>query len=237
MRYIQTMKQQQEVEKMMNTKTKAIGISFSSKAQEMATMALFTAIVLIMAFTPIGLIDLPLIKATILHVPVIIGAILLGPKKGAFLGFVFGLTSIIKNTMTPSILSFAFTPFMQVPGTESGSIWALFICFVPRILVGIVPYYVYRLIYRVFPNMKSFGKTIAFAICGAVGAMTNTILVMGSIYVFFKDAFAGIKGIAVNEVLNVITGIVLVNGMPEALVAAVITPFICLAVLKAGIKK
>lgn len=73
----------------------------------------------------------PLIKATILHVPVIIGSILLGPKKGAFLGGIFGLTSLIKNTMMPSALSFAFSPFIPVPGTDRGSLWALVICFVP----------------------------------------------------------------------------------------------------------
>ena len=47
----------------------------SAAVRDMVVLALFTAIVLLMAATPIGLIDLPLIKATILHVPVIIGAI------------------------------------------------------------------------------------------------------------------------------------------------------------------
>lgn len=53
----------------------------NSKIHELVLLAMFSGILLLLAFTPIGLIDLPLIKATILHVPVIIGSILLGPKK------------------------------------------------------------------------------------------------------------------------------------------------------------
>ncbi|MEG0825776.1 MAG: ECF transporter S component, partial [Oscillospiraceae bacterium] len=58
----------------------------SQQIHDLVILSIFIAIIFLLAFTPIGLIDLPLIKATILHVPVIIGAILLGPKKGAFLG-------------------------------------------------------------------------------------------------------------------------------------------------------
>ena len=71
--------------------------------QELVLTALFAAIILLMAFTPLGLIDLPLIKATILHVPVIIGSVVLGPKRGAGLGALFGLVSLWKNTMAPSL--------------------------------------------------------------------------------------------------------------------------------------
>ena len=68
-----------------------------TQIRQLVLMSLFTAIILLMAFTPLGLIDLPLIKATILHVPVIIGAILLGPKAGLYFGLLFGLTSLFKN--------------------------------------------------------------------------------------------------------------------------------------------
>ena len=65
--------------------------------QSMVLVAMFTAIIFLLAFTPIGMIDLPIIKATILHVPVIIASLLLGPKKGAFLGGVFGFSSLLKT--------------------------------------------------------------------------------------------------------------------------------------------
>ena len=75
--------------------------------------ALFTAIIVVMAFTPLGFIPLVVINATIIHIPVILGAIFCGPKKGAFLGFVFGLTSFIKNTLMPTSMSaFVFSPIL-----------------------------------------------------------------------------------------------------------------------------
>ena len=110
------------------------------QVQSLAVLAMFTAILFLLTFTPIGMIDLPIIKATVLHVPVIIGALLLGPKKGAFLGGMFGLASLLKNTLVPNLSSFAFSPLIPVPGLDRGSPWALVVCFVPRILVGVTPW-------------------------------------------------------------------------------------------------
>ena len=78
----------------------------------LALMALFVALTLFLNLTPIGLIPLPVIKGTTLHIPVIIGAIILGPKAGGMLGGVFGLCSIWNNTMSPALLSFAFSPYI-----------------------------------------------------------------------------------------------------------------------------
>lgn len=112
----------------------------------MVLLASFIAIVFLLAFPPIGYINLPFIKATVVHIPVIIGSLLLGPKKGAIPGFFFGLTSQIINTMTPSLLSFAFSPLIPLPGLGRGSLLALAVCFVLRILVGIVPWHIGALI-------------------------------------------------------------------------------------------
>ena len=57
----------------------------------MVTLALMAAIVILLANTPLGMIQLPIIKATTVHIPVIIGSIVLGPAAGAFLGAVFGV--------------------------------------------------------------------------------------------------------------------------------------------------
>ena len=57
----------------------------------MVNLGLMAAIVIVLANTPLGMIQLPIIKATTVHIPVIIGAILLGPAAGAFLGAVFGI--------------------------------------------------------------------------------------------------------------------------------------------------
>lgn len=196
-------------------------------------LAMFTAIVLLLAFTPIGLIDLPLIKATILHVPVIIGSVILGPKKGAFLGFVFGVTSLIKNTIAPSVLSFAFSPFVPLPALKEGSLLSLIICFVPRILVGVTPFYTVKA--AEYISQKLSGKksrtvrSAATAVASAVGAFTNTVLVMGMIYLFFKEPYAAANGISVQAVLSVILGVVGANGVPEAIAAVVIATPVCFA--------
>ena len=119
-------------------------MNIQSKSTKLTLMGMFAAIIFVLAFTPIGYIQLPFIKATIIHIPVIIGAILLGPKCGGVLGFLFGVTSLINNTMTPAISSFVFSPLIPMPATDHGSPLALIVCFVPRILVGIFPWFVYK---------------------------------------------------------------------------------------------
>ena len=142
----------------------------SKKTFEMVLTALFTAIIIIMAFVPyLGYINLVVIKATLIHVPVIIGSIVLGPKKGGFLGFVFGCTSLINNTFNPSLLSFAFSPFYSV-GEIGGNFFSVIICFVPRILVGVVPYFVYVGIKKLCKK-KAAGDWIALPIAGVAGAV------------------------------------------------------------------
>lgn len=142
----------------------------NEKTYELVLTALFTAIIVIMAFTPLGYIPLVVINATIIHIPVILGALFLGPKKGAFLGFVFGLTSFINNTFKAVTASaFVFSPVLaaDVVGI-SGVFKSLYICFVPRILVGIVPYFVYILIRRL---LKSEQKIWPVVINGAAAVI------------------------------------------------------------------
>lgn len=191
--------------------------------------ALFCAIILLLNFTPIGYIQLPLIKATIIHVPVIIGSILLGPKIGAGLGFFFGLTSFYNNTTAPTLLSFAFSPFIPVPGTEQGSLTALLIAFLPRILVGVVPYYFYRLMNR---SLKGKYEVLSLSLSGLIGSMTNTILVMHLIYFLFRDAYGAVRKISVDLVYQAVLAVIFTNGVPEALLAAVLTAAVCRATMR-----
>lgn len=231
--------------------------------------------------TRIYYIPLVVINATIIHIPVILGSLFCGPKKGAFLGFVFGFTSCLKATIVGGTLSsFVFSPVLaaSLVGT-SGIFKSLFIAFVPRILVGVIPYFVYIGIKKVLASEKknlwgtvlnvlmsvflAFGvyaflgkmseslsqaaalgigiavgavvfivveavfirksiQVIPFVYAGVAGAMTNTLLVMGSIFVLYKDAYADAIGVAGNAVLGVITGVISFNGVIEAIVAAII---------------
>ncbi len=191
------------------------------RTREMVTAAAFAGIILIMAFTPLGFIPLPFIKMTIIHIPVILGAVLLGPWYGAFLGFLFGLTSLINNTITPALTSFTFSPFIPVPGSGKGSLLSLLVCFVPRILVGIVPWFVFSGITKAAKGRKG-GQAAALAAAGVSGALTNTIGVMGLIFLLFRNAYAAVRGIEVSAVAGVVLGIVGTNGVIEAVGAGIL---------------
>ncbi|MEG2813040.1 MAG: ECF transporter S component [Oscillospiraceae bacterium] len=203
----------------------------SKKTLELVQLSILGAIIVILAFTPfIGYIPLGVTKATIIHIPVIIGSLLLGPKKGAILGGLFGLTSLIMNTINPTLTSFTFTPFYSL-GEASGNFWSLVVCFVPRILVGVVPYFVYKGIKKLFKNSKS-GNVVSLSIAGLAGSMTNTLLVMNMIFVFFKDSYAAAKNISVSTLYNVILSVIAINGVPEAILAALLTTVIVTALVK-----
>ena len=143
--------------------------------QWMVSVALMAAIVILLANTPLGMIQLPIIKATTVHIPVIIGAILLGPSAGAILGFVFGVCSLVSNTMAPTLLSFAFSPFMSTTGIP-GAIKAIWISVGCRMLIGIAAGWLWILF-----NKLKVNQIIALPIVGFAGSMVNTITVMGSI--------------------------------------------------------
>lgn len=205
-----------------------------SKTKGMTQVALFTALIFLMAFTPfLGYIPLGFTRATIIHIPVILGALVLGPKKGAILGFAFGLTSFINNTMNPTVTSFVFTPFYSL-GEYSGGIGSLVICFVPRILVGVVPFYVYRLVKKL--SKKESTSVPGLALAGVAGALTNTLLVMNLIFLFFRDAYASANGVASNAVYGFILSIIGINGVPEAIVAGVLTVLIGKVLLNKNVR-
>lgn len=194
----------------------------SEKIRSMVQLALLGAIIIVMAFTPfVGYIPLGFTRATIIHVPVILGSLLLGPKKGAMLGTLFGITSLISNIMTPTLTSFVFSPFYTL-GSTHGNFFSLIICFVPRILVGIVPYYVYRLFQKLCKRSKK-GQYVSLTLAGLAGSLTNTLLVMNMIFLFFSDGYAEAKEVTVDALYGVILSVIGINGVPEAIVAAIIT--------------
>lgn len=191
-------------------------------------LALFVALIIVMALT-IGYIPLGFMNATIIHVPVILGALLLGPKEGALLGFVFGTTSMLTNTFKPNITSFVFSPFY----TERvhGGIRSIIVCFVPRILIGVFAYLVYRLLSKLLKDRKK-GNYISLAAAGAVGSLTNTLLVMNGIYFLFGTSYSDAKGMAADGLYKVILSVIVVNGIPEAIIAAVLVTAIGAALLR-----
>ncbi len=195
----------------------------SDKTLRLVQTALLGAIIFILAFTPsLGYIPLGVINATIIHVPVIIGSLILGPKYGAVLGFFFGLSSMIMATTSPALTSFIFSPFLSSGITPMGPVWSLIICFIPRILVGVVPHYVYLGIRKALHNRKGSDTTALF-VSGVAGSMTNTLLVMGLIYILFGHAYAEAVGISYSALFGAILSVIAVNGILEAIVAAVLS--------------
>lgn len=201
------------------------------KVMDMSLAGIFTAIIIAMSVVPfLGYIPLGFMNATIIHVPVIIGAILLGPKYGAYLGLVFGMTSLIKATLTPTVTSFVFSPFVTIGG-YSGNMWSVVIAIVPRVMIGVVAYYVYELVMKVAHGIKG-SQTVALWIAGIAGAMTNTLLVMNGIYIFFGNSYVAASNKAVERVYDVILGIIVSFGIPEAIVAGILTTAIVKVLLK-----
>ena len=196
----------------------------------MVSVALMAAIVIVLANTPLGMIQLPIIKATTVHIPVIIGAILLGPLAGGILGFVFGVCSLISNTMAPTLLSFAFSPFMSTTGLL-GAVKAIWISVGCRILIGIAAGWLWILFKKWNMNREGL-QIIALAATGFVGSMVNTITVMGSIYVLFAQQYADAKDVAVTAVWGLIMGTVTASGIPEAIAAAILVAVITKVLLK-----
>lgn len=202
----------------------------SAKTLGMVQLALFAAIIVVMASVPfLGYIPLPFTRATILHVPVIIGCLTLGPKKGAILGALFGLTSFVQATFNPNLTSFVFTPFYSM-GDLHGNGWSLVICFLPRILVGIVPFFVYQLLMKGLSGKKG-GQTFSLFMAGLAGSLTNTLLVMNFIYLFFGEQYAAAKEVTTG-LYGVILGVIIANGIPEAIVAALLTAIVCKALFR-----
>ena len=189
--------------------------------------ALFIAIIIIQTLIPIlGFIPLGIMNATIIHVTVAIGAILLGVKEGAGLGFVFALGSMWKNTFMPNPTSFCFSPFAPAIAGYTGGIRSIIVCFVPRILVGVVAA-------LVFSAVRKTGKVkLALAVSGAMAAVTNTILVMSCIYFLFGQHYASATGKELSQLPYVIVGIIGTQGVAEAIVSAILTLAIAGTLLK-----
>lgn len=191
----------------------------------MVGVALMAAIVVLLANTPLGMIQLPIIKATTVHIPVIIGAILFGPLAGGILGGVFGICSMVSNTTAPTLLSFAFSPFLATSAV--GGVKAVWIAMGCRILIGVAAGWLWIALKKF--KLNDF---IALPIVGFVGSMVNTILVMGSIYFLLAQQYAEAKNVAVSAVFGLVMATVGTSGVPEAIAAAILVTAIGKALLK-----
>lgn len=194
----------------------------NKKIFKMAFLAMMSAVLVIMMFTPLGYIPLGVLRITTMHIPVLITAMVLGKKEGMMMGALFGISSVIINTLQPTLTSFVFSPFISV-GAVNGNGYSLIIAVLPRILLGWSSGVVYE---RLASYINDTGRIILSA---CVGTLTNTLLVLGGIYLFFGPAYAAVRSIEYSALFTVLLTTILTNGILEILLAAVI----CLAAAKA----
>lgn len=191
--------------------------------------AMFLAIMILLAVTPLGFIPIGPINATTMHIPVIVASIVLGPRLGAFLGGTFGVISLIRSTFIPTPLSFVFSPFIPVIGTDQGSWKALIIALIPRILIGVVPYFVYKGIQKLTKNKVN---PLSLFLAGIAGSLVNTILVMNLIYFLFQQDYAQVLGTNINAVYSAVLAVIFTSGVPEAIVAGLVTAAVSTVLLR-----
>lgn len=191
----------------------------------LVSLAMMCAVLLVLGMTGIGFIQLPVIKATTMHIPVILGAILLGPGAGAVLGGVFGLCSIWANTTAPGLLSFAFSPFMTTEGLP-GVLKSLWIALGCRIFLGVLAGWFWKLFKKVLKK-----DYVALPVTAALASVCHTILVMGSIYILLAQQYADAKNVAASAVFDLVLGTIVASGIPEAIAAAILVTGIGKALL------
>lgn len=185
---------------MSNAKNKA-------KILKLTQLGVLTAILVVMAFTPLGYLKIgPTLSISFLTLPVLIGAIVIGPVGGAILGGVFGLTSFIQ----------CFG--MDVFGTSLANInviYAFIMCMIPRILCGLLSGLIYKGLVKVDKT-----KIVSVAVASVSCAIINTLLFVGAMILFYMDT-EPVKQIG-SSVLAIFGALITVNSAIEACVCLVI---------------
>lgn len=194
-----------------------IGVSMMKKLKtfELVFTAILLAIIILQSFIPfLGNLPLLVLDITIIHITVIVGGIVLGPKVGFFLGTAWGICSFIRAFTSGSAISLlVFTnPFIAI---------------VPRALVGGLSALLFVALERVIRSDK-----IRMSIAGAFGSLLNTILVLGLIYLLLGSQYAETLQTSVAALPALLMTIVATNGVPEAIASAVLTPVIATVLVK-----
>ena len=182
-------------------------------------LALLTAIIVVMSFTPIGYLKTPIVEITFITIPVVIGAILVGPAAGAFLGGVFGLTSFIQcfGMSQFGAMLLSINPFLT-----------FIICFVPRVLMGWLCGIIFRAMLKC--DRTKF-KLWAYGVGAFSGAALNTILFDITLIVLFgRTDFILSIGDSLPKLIAAIVGL---NGVIEAVVCTIVGAAVAKALSRA----
>lgn len=188
--------------------------------RSMVELALMSAIIIVMAMTPLGYLKTPFLSITLLTIPVAVGAIVLGPKEGAFLGGVFGATSFAQALSGAGMSAILL---------QTNPLGVLFLCFVPRILEGFLCGLIARLMRRT--KLKKAG----FYIAGFSCPVLNTILFMGTFVVlFYQTEYVQtlVTSLGVNSPLTFVIALVGIQGLIEAILCGILSGTVSLTLVK-----
>lgn len=187
-------------------------------SKRLTQMALLIAIIVLMAFTPLGYLKTAGVEITFIMIPVVIGAIVLGPGAGALLGAVFGATSFIQ--------CFGMSAF----GTmllQTNWFYTFVACMVPRVLMGWLSGLIFRLLYR-----RDKTKLASFAVASLSGALLNTLFFVASIGLLFYNTMLGMATQSGVSVLSFMLTFITFNTLLESVVCLVIGTAVSKAVYK-----
>ena len=183
----------------------------TSKTRQLTQLSLLIALEAVMAFTPLGFIMIPPISITILHIPVIIGAILMGPTYGGILGGAFGVLSMIKATFfAASPADLLFSPFASGAPVQSAVM-----CIVPRILLGVAAALLYQLLRQVTKDI------VAMAVSSILATLLHSVMVLGAMWLFFQAM----------PLRDVFVTVASLNCIVEMLAAGVVGTAVCKPVM------
>ena len=178
-----------------------------SLTRKLVLTAALSALIIVLGITKLGLIPLgPAASITILHVPIILAACLIGLPSALFTGAVFGIMSLVQAAMSPSgVLDPLFVnPLVSV---------------LPRMLTGLIAW----ALWFAFSKLPKLPKTVSSGITAFVSTVCHTLLVIGSLYLFQGAATReGMGGMGYFAVIGVLA--------PQAALEAVAATIICVAV-------
>lgn len=178
-----------------------------SKLVKFTQLAVLTAIVVVMSFTPLGYLKVGPLSIALVIIPVVTGAIVLGPTAGAFLGLVFGITS------------FSQCFGMDAFGTALMGINAFFtfiMCIPTRVLAGFLCGLVFKGVSGALNGKKI--SEISYPVAAISGPVFNTLFFMSTLVLLFgkTDFIQGLmaeKGAA--SLISFLVIMVGVNGLVE----------------------
>lgn len=179
----------------------------SNNVRKLVMLSLFIAIIIVLDLTGIAFIRTPLgFSITTLHIPVILAGIILGPLYGGIVGGAFGTISMLEATFRGAATDLLFSPVAS--GNPLGSI---FICYIPRILLGVIAGVLFNAILK-FSKKDLISAGISAAISTAMHSTTVLVSLMLIFDAFpLKRVFAGIIGL--NSIFTMTTTTILITAL------------------------